>query len=80
MWFSAQLCQCVLEIPGQPVGERIVGHHAFHGRAMARHGGRGPGQEPGAGRAFLIRQDLGVCQAGVVIDGHVDVVKTDFLM
>jgi hypothetical protein len=60
------------------VGEGVVGDDPFDGRDAA--GGEvagGAEREAGGGGAFLVGQDLGVGQPGVVVDGGVDVVVAD---
>lgn len=49
-----------------------------HRSAPSTHQRRpGPGQEPGAGAALLIREDFDLGQAGVAVHGHVDVIEAD---
>jgi len=45
--------------------------------AVVGEGGGGAAEEPGAGVGFLVGVDLGVGDAGVVVDGGVDVVEPD---
>ena len=60
------------------VAEVVVGDDAFDaGDAVLGEVGRGAGQERSAGGAFLVGQDLGVGQSGVVVDEGMDVVVAD---
>lgn len=65
------------DVFGAQSGEGVVGHDPLHGRTVGCRSDRGPGEEHRAGRAFLIGEDHGVSQAGMVIDSDVDVVKPD---
>ncbi|PNI09556.1 hypothetical protein CXX84_04730 [Arthrobacter sp. AFG7.2] len=48
-----------MEFEGEPpVGEGIVCHDAFDRCAVGYHGCRRAGEEPGAGRAFLVRRGM----------------------
>jgi hypothetical protein len=60
------------------VADVVVGHHLLD--AGDAEGGEGLGcaeQEGRAGGAFLVGEDFGVGQAGVVVDQGVDVVEPD---
>lgn len=60
------------------VGEGVVADHAPDlGDAVSGEVGGCAGQEPGGGGSFFVRVDLGVGQAGVVVDGCVDVVEAN---
>src|SRR5205814_6949218 len=57
------------------VGEGVVGDDALDGGdAVGGEVGGGAEREAGGGGAFFVRQDLGVGEPGVVVDGGVDVV------
>lgn len=59
-------------------GQRVVADHAFDaGDAEAGEVGRGADQESCRGGTFLIGVDLGVGEAGVIVDGSVDVIEPD---
>ncbi len=65
-------------LPGQSlaVGPGVVREDAFDaGDAVDVEERCGPGEEPGAGRAFPGRVDFAVDEAGVVVDGGLDVVE-----
>ena len=63
---------------GVTVCEGVVGDDAFDPLdAVAGEVARGAGEEPGRCGALLVGKDLGVADAGVVIDRDVDVVVTD---
>ena len=66
-----------LEIVGEPVSERAIGHHPFYWGTVGGHERCGPFQEPGAGGTFHIGVDFDERQSGVIIHGHVEVVETD---
>jgi hypothetical protein len=56
------------------VGEGVVGQHPLDGDVMAGEEHPGPAEKPGTAVAALIGQDLGIGQAGVVVDGGMDIV------
>ena len=61
---------------GFSVGERVIGDDSFDaGNAVVGEILRRPGQDRGGGGAFLVGLDLGVGQAGVVVNDGVDVVE-----
>ena len=62
------------EVPGDPVVLGVVGNDPLDADAVAGVERGGTGEETGAGGALLVVEDLGVGEAGVVIDGGVDVV------
>ena len=62
------------------IGGAIVGHDALDGDAMAGEEGQRPGEE-GAGALFLlVGQDLGVGEAGSIVDADMDQVPADALL
>jgi hypothetical protein len=66
------------ERAGVAVGESVVGDDAFDPvDAVAGEVPCGAGEELGCGDTLFVRKDLGVAEAGVVIDGDVDVVVAD---
>ena len=70
---DAGVLECLVEGFG-PVAGAVVGQDPLDGDALAGEPGLGPGPEPGGGVLALIAEDLDVGQAGVVVDGVVDVV------
>ena len=75
---SSNGCDGVSEGGAAAVAQGVVGQDPFDaGDAVAGEVGRGPGEEPGAGGALLVGEDLAVGQAGVVIDQGVHVVVAD---
>lgn len=72
----AQRGHGVFECVGFSVGERVIGDDSFDaGNAVVGEILRRPGQDRGGGGAFLVGLDLGVGQAGVVVNDGVDVVE-----
>src|SRR5215468_6947292 len=57
----------------RPVAGAVVGQDAVDLDAHGREPGRGAAPEPGCGVPLLVGMDLAVGQAGVVVDGGVDV-------
>lgn len=79
MCFAFSAASASWKAPGEPVGEGVVGHDAFDRCAVRCHGRCRPGEESGARWTFLIGQDFGIGEAGVIIDGDMDVVEADLL-
>ena len=77
VWSGQDVC-CLergehgLEVAGVTVVQRVVGHDLADAASGEELGGLG--EERGAGRALLIRQDVGGREPGVVVDGDVEVV------
>lgn len=61
------------------VAEGVVGEDSSGGDAVVGGEGDGSGHEPGGGGAAFVSEDLGVGEAGVVVDGRVDVGVADVL-
>jgi len=59
------------------VGEGVVGHDPLDAHAEAGEPGGGTGEEAGAGRAALVGQELGVGEAGGVVDRDMQVFPAD---
>ena len=59
------------------VGERVVGHHPLDHDAVGPEEGLGSPPEGRGGGPGLVGEHLGVGQAGVVVDGGVDVGEAD---
>jgi hypothetical protein len=69
---------CAHGAQGVPVCPRVIGHQAFDpGDAVGAEITDGPGQKVCTGRTFLVGQDLGVRQPGMVIDQGMNVVVSD---
>ena len=66
-----------LEVEGERVAAGVVGDDLADRDAVAGEEQSGPEQEARVGGSGLVREDLGVGQAGVVVDGDVDVVEAD---
>ncbi len=57
---------------GLGVGPGVVGQHPLHGHPVGGEPGHRAGEEACAGAGFLIGEDLGVGQPGVIVEGGVD--------
>jgi hypothetical protein len=68
-----EVSQCRPEQPAA-VADPVVGEHAVDGDAVQGEPAVGTAPEPGAGLSPLVAQHLHIGQAGVVIDGGVQVV------
>jgi hypothetical protein len=55
------------------VGGAVVGEDPVNGDAAVREPGHGPQQDPDGGRCGLVVVDLGVGDAGVIVDDGVEV-------
>jgi hypothetical protein len=55
----------------------VVGHHARDRDSVAGVPGDEPSKEGGSGRGSFVGEDLGVCQTGSVVDGHVNELPSD---
>jgi hypothetical protein len=73
----AQLGQDRSELAAVAVGEGVAGQHPLDTDAMGGEEVAGAAEEPGAGVAALVGQDLGVGQPRVVVDGGGEVVIAD---
>jgi hypothetical protein len=74
----AEIGDGLFECGWVPVGERVVGDDPLDLLDAVLGEVRGSsGQESGRGGAFLVGVDLGIREAGVVIDRGMDVVETD---
>jgi len=71
---SAEFGDGLAEATGVAVVAGVVGQHALDGDAMGGEERRGAAQEPRAGLAPLVGQDLHVGQPGVVVHSGVDIV------
>src|SRR3954468_24049725 len=58
---------------GDPIDLGVVGEHALDGHVVAGKPGAGTAQEPGRGGVAFIGVGFDVGQAGVVVDGDVQV-------
>ena len=65
-------CEGVTEGDGTGVGESVVGHHGLDGDAVVGEERVRPQVEGGTLVARLVREDLRVGEAGVVVDDGVD--------
>lgn len=73
-----EIDDCGLERSSATIGEGVVRDDAFYlSDAVARGVFGCAGEEPGRGCAFLVRVDLGIGEAGVVIDCAVGDVEPD---
>ena len=84
VWLGQDVCclECGergLEVAGVTVVQRVVGHDLVDADAVAGEELGGLGEERGAGRGLLIRQEVGEREPGVVLDGDVDVVHAKLL-
>src|SRR6059058_3660561 len=66
-------------VQGGDVGRAVVSHDALDDDAVALEELQRSPQKADRGRGLLVAQDLGVGQAGGVVDGDVDVVPADDL-
>lgn len=74
----SEVCHGLTERGGVAGSEGVIGDDAFDPLdAVAGEVARGAGEEPGRCCALLVGEDLGVADAGVVIDRDVDLVVTD---
>lgn len=72
------VCNGLAERRGVAVGRRVVGDDAVDPLdAVSGEIARGADEEPGGGRAISVGEELGIAEAGVVIDGDMDVVLTN---
>jgi hypothetical protein len=75
---GAEVGHGLAERGGVAVGEGVICDDPFDPvDAVPGEVACGPGEEPGRGGAFFVGEDFGVAEAGVVIDGDVDVVVAD---
>lgn len=73
-------CDGVLEFGARAVVEGVIADDFPDLDTVTGEEFRGPQQNPGRDRAFLVAVDLGIRQTGVVIDHGVDVVKAQTLV
>ncbi len=72
---GSEISDGLAECSGVAVGEGVVGDDAFDPvDAVRGEVARGAGEEPGRGGALYVGEDFGIADAGVLIDGDVDVV------